>query len=153
MKQNILNNIEKIYRNSILTTVIIIALIVGVIIVTIAVLNFKLIASKSGRMIIGILVPMGSVLLLVLQLNSFYPIYKDHRESSYIIVENATVLVMESSSSNGGLDYTHLVHVEANGIEYELKMQADHALSIGTPSTGTLAYLKYSNYLIWYDLD
>ena len=153
MEQNILNNIEKTYRNSIITTVIVIAIVIAVIIVTIAVLKFKLIASKSGRITLVILVLVGSVLLLALQLNSFYPIYKDHRESSYIIVENAKVLVMESSSSNGGLDYTNRVIVESNGVEYELKMQTDHTLSIGTKYTGTLAYLKYSNYLIWYDFD
>ena len=153
MEQNILNNIEKLYRNNLSTTIIIIALVVAVIIVTIIVLKLKLIASISGRTIMAVSVIIGAVLLLVLQLNSFCSIHKDHRESSYIIVENATVLVMESSSFNGGLDYTNRVVVESHGIKYELKMESDRALSIGTEYTGKLAYLKHSNYLIWYDFE
>ena len=153
MEQNILNNIEKIYRNHIITSVIIISLIVLAILVTIGVLKFKLIASKPGRIIITTLVIMGSILLLVLQLNSFYPIHKDYKESSYIIFENTEVVIMESSSFNSGIDYTNPVIVISNGNEYELKMQTDRALSTGRKYNGTIAYLKHSKYLIWYDLD
>ena len=153
MEQNILNNIEKLYRNHIITAVIVIALVVAVILVTVGVLKFKLIASKSGRIIIAILVLMGSILLLVLQFNSFYPIHKDYKENSYIILENTEVVIMESSSSNAGIDYTNQVIVVSNGIEYELTMQTDHALSTGRKYNGTIAYLKHSKYLVWYDFD
>ena len=60
---------------------------------------------------------------------------------------------MESASFNSGIDYTNPVIVVSNGNEYELKMQTDHALSTGRKYNGTIAYLKHSKYLIWYDLD
>ena len=37
--------------------------------------------------------------------------------------------------------------------EIELKMQTDYALDTKVEYKGKIAYLKYSNYLIWYDLD
>lgn len=37
--------------------------------------------------------------------------------------------------------------------EIELKMQTDYALDKKVEYKGKIAYLKYSNYLIWYDLD
>ena len=153
MEQNILNNIEKIYRDQLVTVVIVTALVAAVIVVAVCILKFKLIASNSARIIVVISIIVGAVLLLLLQIDSFYPILKDYEESSYVVLEDAEVIITESYSLNGGIDYINSVTAIANGIEYEFKMRADYALSAGEKHRGNIAYLKHSHYLIWYDFD
>lgn len=89
-----------------------------------------------------------AVLLIVFQMKDIIPVYKDYKNSSYVIVQNATVTIKGDSS--GVLDYTSTVFVKTANEEYKLKMQTDILLDTDTEYVGTVAFLPNSKYLIWY---
>jgi hypothetical protein len=87
----------------------------------------------------------------VVELITISPVYKDYKEQSYIIIEDAKVMIKDHSS--GGLDSTNNVVVYDGDNEIVLKMQTDYSLNVWFEYTGKVAYLKHSNYLIWYEFD
>ena len=96
-------------------------------------------------------VVVASIGLIVVQAVTIYPVYKDYKEQAYIVIEDANVIIKDGST--GGLDSTNCVIVYDDEKEIELKMQTDYGLDVELEYTGNIAYLKHSNYLIWYDLD
>lgn len=153
MEKNILNNIDHLYRHALITTAIIIVLSILAILVAVGIIKFKLIASQTGRIVTVSLVVLGMVLLLVARFITIQPIYMDYKDNSYIVLENAEVTIREGTSFTSGIEYTNQVTVISSGNYYELKMQTDYSLSTEKTYTGTVAYLKHSKYIVWYDLD
>ena len=153
MENQIIENIENLYKSQILTFVLCFALIVITSFVVFGVIKFKLLGAKWKNALLISFVAVASVGLLVVQMITISPVYKDYEEQAYIVIENAKVVIKDGSTSTGGLDRTNRVIVCDNGTEMELKMQTDYALDTEVEYRGRIAYLKHSNYLIWYEFD
>lgn len=151
MESAIVENIEKLYRGHIITAILYLFLIVAVFLVTVGVIKFKLLDSRWKNTLLISIVAVASVCLIVVELITISPVYKDYKEQSYIIIEDAKVMIKDHSS--GGLDSTNNVVVYDGDNEIVLKMQTDYSLNVWFEYTGKVAYLKHSNYLIWYEFD
>lgn len=151
MENQIIENIENLYKSQIITAILYFAFIVIVSFVVVGVIKFKLLNAKRKNALLISLVVVASIGLLVLQTSIVYPVYKDYKGQTYVVIEDAKVIIKDGST--GGLDRTNHVLVYDGEKEIELKMQIDYSLDTWFEYTGNVAYLKHSNYLIWYDLD
>lgn len=150
MKEQILENIYSLYKSHIVTAIILLALIVMTVIVTIGVIKLDLIKSSKGKFVLIATVIVCSVFLITSQLVTIVPIYKDYCDSSYIVVEDANVVIKGDSS--GVLDRLSTVSVRTRNGEFELNIQTDLKLDVDTEYVGTVVFLKHSKYIVWHDL-
>ena len=152
MEKEIIDKIYHLYRSHIATLIIFVLLCCIGILVSIGVMKFGLIRSRTNRILLFSIVLLCSVLLPMIQLFQVIPVYADYRESSYMILDHATMTI--TTDSSGIIDRTNqVVVVDANGNDYHLKLQSDFLLDRGISYTGTIVYLKHSGYVIWYDLN
>jgi hypothetical protein len=150
MKEQILENIYSLYKSHIVTAIILLALIVMTVIVTIGVIKLELIKSSKGKFVLIATVIVCSVFLITSQLVTIVPIYKDYCDSSYIVVEDANVVI--KGDSTGVLDRLSTVSVRTRNGEFELNIQTDLKLDVDTEYVGTVVFLKHSKYIVWHDL-
>ena len=150
MKEQILENIYSLYKSHIVTAIILLALIVMTVIVTIGVIKLDLIKSSKGKFVLITTVIVCSVFLITSQLVTIVPIYKDYCDSSYIVVEDANVVI--KGDSTGVLDRLSTVSVRTRNGEFELNIQTDLKLDVDTEYVGTVVFLKHSKYIVWHDL-
>lgn len=153
MDKEIIDSIYHLFRSRMVTTIIALMLIIVVIIVIIGVVKFRIVEPILYRVFLIIGVTIGSIVMLTQEFFSIMPFYKDYTEQSYVVLENAEVTISESYSINYGLDYICDVTVISDGNYYELTMETDYSLSTPQTYTGTVVYLKHSNYVTWYDFD
>lgn len=152
MEKEIIDKIYHLYRSHIVTLVIFILLCCIGTLISVGVIRLGLVKSRTNRILLFSIVLLCSILLPVIQLFQIIPVYADYQESSYIVLDNATMTV--TTDSSGIIDRTNQVFVvDANGNDYNLKLQSDFLLDRGINYTGTIVYLKHSGYVIWYDLD
>ena len=150
MKEQILENIYSLYKSHIVTAIILLALIVMTVIVTIGVIKLDLIKSSKGKFVLIATVIVCSVFLITSQLVTIVPIYKDYCDSSYIVVEDANVVI--KGDSTGILDRLSTVSVRTRNGEFELNIQTDLKLDVDTEYVGTVVFLKHSKYIVWHEL-
>ena len=150
MKEQILENIYSLYKSHIVTAIILLALIVMTVIVTIGVIKLDLIKSSKGKFVLIATVIVRSVFLITSQLVTIVPIYKDYCDSSYIVVEDANVVI--KGDSTGVLDRLSTVSVRTRNGEFELNIQTDLKLDVDTEYVGTVVFLKHSKYIVWHEL-
>lgn len=150
MKEQILENIYSLYKSHIVTAIILLALIVMTVIVTIGVIKLDLIKSSKGKFVLIATVIVCSVFLVTSQLVTIVPIYKDYCDSSYIVVEDANVVI--KGDSTGVLDRLSTVSVRTRNGEFELNIQTDLKLDVDTEYVGTVVFLKHSKYIVWHEL-
>lgn len=151
MENQIIDNIEKLYRSHIVTAILYFALIIIAFLVAVGVIKFKLLNAKWKNTFLISFVAVAAIGLLVLQIITIYPVYKDYKEQAYVVIEDAKVIIKDGSK--GGLDSTNRVIIYDGEKEIELKMQTDYAFDVEIEYKGDVAYLKHSSYLIWYDWD
>lgn len=149
MKEQILENICSLYKSHIVTAIIFLVLIVLASMVTIGVTKLDVVKSSKGKLALIATVVICSVFLVIAQAAVVVPVYKDYRESSYIVVEDATVIIKGDSS--GVLDRTSSVLVKTQKEEYELNIQTDLRLEVDAEHVGTIVFLKHSKYIVWYE--
>lgn len=150
MKEQILENIYSLYKSHIVTAIILLALIVMTVIVTIGVIKLELVKSSKEKFVLIATVIVCSVFLITSQLVTIVPIYKDYCDSSYIVVEDANVVI--KGDSTGVLDRLSTVSVRTRNGEFELNIQTDLKLDVDTEYVGTVVFLKHSKYIVWHDL-
>lgn len=151
MENEIISNIHHLYRSHIVT--LILYLVVGglAVLVSVGVVKYKLL-SPTNRILLLIFMIIGLIVLLAIQIKLIIPIYTDYKESSYVILENATMTL--TTDASGTLDYTNQVFVtDETGNHYHLIIQQDRNLNRGQQYTGIIVYLKHSNYVIWYSFN
>ena len=151
MENQIIENIEKLYRSYVSTALLYFVLIVIIAFITVGVIKFKLLDSRWKNTVFISFVVILSLALPILQIVEISPVYKDYKEQAYIVVEDVKIIIKDGAS--GGLNSTNRVIIFNEDTEVELKMQTDYALDTEIEYTGNIAYLKHSNYLIWYDFD
>lgn len=151
MDKIIIENINHLFRSQIIDTLLYLLLIIVTVLVVIAVIKLKSFNSKVKVVALSLILTVCSVGMIIIQIISIAPVYKDYKQQSYIVVENATMIVADNSS--GGIDPTSSVFVTVNGNELEFKMRTDYSLDTDTEYVGTIAYLKHSQYVIWYSFN
>ena len=112
--------------------------------------NINNITSKGKKSLVLLLIVCG-IALTFISVNSIKPIYQDYINLDYVVVENAKVVVLYGSY--GTIDRINDVVIYTNQDKIELKMKTDLKLDTNFEYFGTVAYLKHSKYLIWYDFD
>ena len=152
MEKEILSNINHLYKSHIVTAIIFLLLGCIAVFISIGVIKFELLKSTIGRIALLILVVVCSIALLTTQIILTVPIYRDREETSYVILENATMTIV--TDSTGVIDRTNqVVVVDEKGNLYNFKMQNDLQLTKDYKYSGTIVYLKHSNYVVWYSFD
>ena len=152
MDKEIIDSIYHLFRSRMVTTIIALILIIVVIIVVVGVVKFKIVKSLLHQVLLIVGVAVCSIGLLILQFFYLRPIYKDYVEQSYVLFDNAK-LVLKTESS-GTIDRENQVIVtDSEGTQYEFKIESDYSLEMGIEYIGTIAYTKHSNYVVWYCWD
>ena len=148
MDKSIVEGINQLFRSQLINALLYLALIIGTVLIVIGVKKFKLLNSKAKEIALSLTIAICSIGLIIIQIFTIAPMYKDYKQQSYIIVENATMIIKDGST--GGINSTNSVVVSADGNTVELKMQTDYSLDTNTEYVGTVAYLKHSQYVVWY---
>ena len=154
MENEILDNIYHLYRGHIVDLIIAIILCCVAILIAIGVIKFELLNTKIKCILLLLGACLCSILLIGMQIIELLPARADYKESSYIILENATMTIAtESSSSSGGLDRTNdVVVIDKDGNRYNLQIENYYVRDYGS-YTGTIVYLEHSGFVIWYNID
>ena len=151
MEHIIFENAEKLLSGLMISAGLYFALIVLAVVITIGVIKFKLLKAKWQNIVLATCISVASIILIVVMVLTILPIYKDYSKQDYVVLEDVKVVVGESTSV--GIDRITSVIVCDGEKQIELKMQSEIALDAGEEYTGTIAYLKNSEYLIWYDFE
>ena len=151
MEHVIFENAEKLLSGLMISAGLYFALIVLAVVITIGVIKFKLLKAKWQNIVLATCISVASIILIVVMVLTLLPIYKDYSKQDYVVLEDVKVVVGESTSV--GIDRITVVIVCDGEKQIELKMQSEIALDAGEEYTGTIAYLKNSEYLIWYDFE
>ena len=88
---------------------------------------------------------------MVFQFVEITPVYKDYSEQSYVLIEDAKIIIKDGSS--GGINSTNKVVVTYEDKVIELKMQTDYSLNTEVEYVGKIAYLERSEYIVWYQFE
>lgn len=151
MEHIIFENAEKLLSGLMISAGLYFALIVLAAVITIGVIKFKLLKAKWQNIVLATCISVASIILIVVMVLTILPIYKDYSKQDYVVLEDVKVVVGESTSV--GIDRITVVIVCDGEKQIELKMQSEIPLDAGEEYTGTIAYLKNSEYLIWYDFE
>ena len=151
MEQQITESIESLLRGHIISAMLYVALSGAVVLVTVGVIKYKLLNARWKNALLVCFAALAPVALLTVKGVEIAPVYRDYQEQSYIVVDEARVMIKDGSS--GGLDSTNRVLLYDGEREIELKMRSDYSLDTEVEYTGKIAYLENSGYIIWYDFD
>ena len=154
MENEILDNIYHLYRLYIINLIIYSILCCVAVLIAIGVIKFEVLNTKAKRILLLLVMCLCSILLLGMQIIiDLLPIRADYKESSYIILENATMTIAAESSSSGGLGRTNdVVVIDKDGNRYNLQIENYYVRDYGS-YTGTIVYLEHSGFVIWYNID
>jgi len=147
MKEFITKEIAKLYKGHIVDTVLYLTLILVVAVVTYGVLRHKLFDTKAKKLALVSLVALCSVGLIIVQIVTVLPFYKDYSQNSYIVVEDGLLDIVTESYDGKYYD----AYVIDGDKQVKVKMK-DSTLNSDFTYEGTFAYTKHSKYLVWYDL-
>jgi hypothetical protein len=159
MKSEILGNIYLLYRSHVIVLIMYVVLCCLCTAVAIGVVKFRLLDTRVKCIAVLLTVCIGDVILLGWRIKELIPVYADYKESSYVILEDATVTVSDKQSYHGfglnSLNATHkVVAVDGEGNSYDLIIRQSHwDFDFCHDYTGTLVYLKHSGHVVWYDVD
>ena len=151
MENEILDNIYHLYRGHIVDLIIAIILCCVAVLIAIGVIKFELLNTKIKCILLLLGACLCSILLIGMHIIELLPIRTDYKESSYIILENATMTVTGDLSS--GLNRIHeVVVMDKDGNRYNLQIESSYVRDYGS-YTGTIVYLEHSGFVIWYNID
>ena len=151
MESEIIVNIEKLYNSFLFNAALIGALVLILVLVTVGVIKFKLLNSKVKQIALILLTAICSIGLMILQFVEISPVYTDYSKQSYVLIEDAKIVIKDGSS--GGINSTNKVVVSYEDKVIELKMQTDYSLSTEVEYVGKIAYLEHSEYIVWYQFE
>lgn len=159
MESEILGNIYLLYRSHVIVLIIYAVLCCLCTAEAIGVVKFRLFDTRVKCIAVLLTVCIGDVILLGWRIKELIPVYADYKESSYVILEDATVTVSDKQSYHGfglnSLNATHkVVAVDGEGNSYDLIIRQSHwDFDFCHDYTGTLVYLKHSGHVVWCDVE
>ena len=152
MEKEIINNIYHLYRNHIVTLVIFVLLGCVAILMSIWAIKAGVMKKNAHQILLLTIVILCSITLPIIQIIQMIPIRKDYKETSYVILQNATLTII--TDATGVIDFTNQVTVvDSDKNNYNFKIQSDFNLDRGESYVGTIVYLKHSGFVIWYSLN
>ena len=151
MENEIFDSINHLYRGQIIDMCLCLALVVAGVLVTVGVIKYKLLQKRIEQILLASVVALCSVGLIILQAVPLYRLHKDHKERSYVVLDDATLTV--TSNSSGFINHLSDVVVKADGTKIDLVMESDVMLEVGKEYKGRVAYFEYSGYVIWYEFE
>lgn len=150
MEQEILNNIYRLYRGRIMDLILYVLLSGFTVLVIIGAIKLEWIESKVER-ILMLIICAAVIALPVMEFSTeTAPVRADYKESSYIVLENATMTVTTRTVDSGLRRVNHVSVIDNDGKCYNLMVDSNDLISRGDKYTGTIVYLKHSNYVIWF---
>lgn len=150
MEQEILNNIYRLYRGRIMDLILYVLFSGVTVLVIIGAIKWELIESKVER-ILMLIICASTIALPVMEFSTeTAPVRADYKESSYIVLENATMTVTTDTVTSGLRRVNHVSVIDNDGKCYDLMIDSNILISRGDKYTGTIVYLKHSNYVIWF---
>ena len=150
MEQEILNNIYRLYRGRIMDLILYVLFSGVTVLVIIGAIKWELIESKVER-ILMLIICASTIALPVMEFSTeTAPVRADYKESSYIVLENATMTVTTRTVDSGLRRVNHVSVIDNDGKCYNLMVDSNDLISRGDKYTGTIVYLKHSNYVIWF---
>lgn len=150
MEKEILNNIYRLYRGRIVELILFVLLSGVTVLVTIGAIKLELIESKVQRILL-LIICAGTIALPVIEFSTETTLIRaDYKESSYIVLENATMTVTTDTVTSGLQRINHVSVIDNDGKCYDLMIDSNILISRGDKYTGTIVYLKHSNYVIWF---
>lgn len=150
MEQEILNNIYRLYRGRIMDLILYVLFSGVTVLVIIGAIKWELIESKVER-ILMLIICASTIALPVMEFSTeTAPVRADYKESSYIVLENATMTVTTDTVTSGLRRVNHVIVIDNDGKCYDLMVDHNNLISRGDKYTGTIVYLKHSNYVIWF---
>lgn len=150
MEQEILNNIYRLYRGRIMDLILYVLFSGVTVLVIIGAIKWELIESKVER-ILMLIICAAVIALPVMEFSTeTAPVRADYKESSYIVLENATMTVTTRTVDSGLRRVNHVSVIDNDGKCYDLMIDSNDLISRGDKYTGTIVYLKHSNYVIWF---
>lgn len=150
MEQEILNNIYRLYRGRIIDLILYVLFSGVTVLVIIGAIKWELIESKVER-ILMLIICAAVIALPVMEFSTeTAPVRADYKESSYIVLENATMTVTTRTVDSGLRRVNHVIVIDNDGNCYDLMVDHNNLISRGDKYTGTIVYLKHSNYVIWF---
>ena len=150
MEQEILNNIYHLYRGRIINLILYMLFGGFAVLVTIGAIKLEWIESKVER-ILMLIICAAVIALPVMEFSTeTAPVRADYKESSYIVLENATMTVTTRTVDSGLRRVNHVSVIDNDGKCYDLMVDSNNLISRGDKYTGTIVYLKHSNYVIWF---
>lgn len=151
MEERIIDNIDKLFRSHIINAILYLVLIIVAAFIVVGIIKLKVLNSKSKNIALSLTIAICAIGMISIQIITILPVYHDYTQQSYVIAENATMIVEDGST--GGIDPTNTVFLLVDGNELALKMQTDYSLDTNERYVGTVAYLKHSKYVIWYSFE
>ena len=150
MEQEILNNIYHLYRGRIMDLILYVLFSGFTVLVIIGAIKLEVIESKVER-ILMLIICASTIALPVMEFSTeTAPVRADYKESSYIVLENATMTVTTRTVDSGLRRVNHVSVIDNDGKCYNLMVDSNDLISRGDKYTGTIVYLKHSNYVIWF---
>lgn len=150
MEQEILNNIYRLYRGRIMDLILYVLLSGFTVLVIIGAIKLEWIESKVER-ILMLIICAAAIALPVMEFSTeTAPVRADYKESSYIVLENATMTVTTATENFLLRRVNHVSVIDNDGKCYDLMIDSNNLISCGDKYTGTIVYLKHSNYVIWF---
>lgn len=151
MEQEILNNIYHLYRGRIINLILYMLFGGFAVLVTIGAIKLEVIESKVRRILLLIAICACAITLPVIEFSTeTAPVRADYKESSYIVLENATMTVTTATENFLLRRVNHVSVIDNDGKCYDLMVDSNDLISRGDKYTGTIVYLKHSNYVIWF---
>lgn len=149
MEAEILESITRLFRSYVIDAVLYALLVLAAVAVTVGVLKFNLIKRKAGKVALVVLMAVCTLGMIAIQTMETIPVYRDYSEQSYVLVEDAEMVIKDGASGTP-FNSTNRVVLIIDGQETELKMQTDYALDTEKVYHGSVAYLEHSGYVVWY---
>ena len=148
MEQEILNNIYRLYRGRIIDLILYVLFSGVTVLVILGAIKLEWIESKVER-ILMLIICAAVIALPVMEFSTeTAPVRADYKESSYIVLENATMTVTTRTVDSGLRRVNHVSVIDNDGKCYNLMVDSNDLISRGDKYTGTIVYLKHSNYVI-----
>ena len=150
MEQEILNNIYRLYRGRIIDLILYVLFSGVTVLVILGAIKLEWIESKVERILMLIICAAVIALPVIEFSTETAPVRADYKESSYIVLENATMTVTTRTVDSGLRRVNHVSVIDNDGKCYNLMVDSNDLISRGDKYTGTIVYLKHSNYVIWF---
>ena len=115
---------------------------------------FKELVGKSRKktLLIVLAACLCSAVLISIRVVAFLPVYKDYKNTSYIVEEDAQFYIIEGTNNPWEAKNEVLV-TTSNGEEIKLTITNDHQFETDIALNGTVVYTKHSKHIVWYSTE